>query len=128
MALTYFRNLVLRVLFAYPDLLQKPLWGKDAAILRNQRKEISKKCTRHNIPALELDSLPDSSSSDSSFPEAGSIPDKSFPEAGSIPDKSCPEADSIPEKIGKMKLRIIVNHQFFKAMIKNSLSYLAHLF
>ena len=62
---------------------------------------------KQNIPALEPDSIPESSS-----PEAGSIPDESSREAGSIPDKSSPEADSIPDKLGKIKLGIIANHQY----------------
>ena len=89
---------------------------------------------KQNIPPPEPDSIPDSSSPDSSSPEAGSIPDESSPEAGSIPDESSPEADSIPdesspeagsipEKLNKIKLTVIVNHQFIKAMIKNCLSY-----
>ena len=54
---------------------------------------------KHKIPAPEPDSIPDSSS----------------------PDSSSPEADSIPDKLGKIKLRIIVNHQCIKAMIKKML-------
>ena len=66
-----------------------------------------------NIPAPEPDSIPDSSS-----------PDSSFPKAGSIPEESSPEADSIPDKLGKIRLRVIVNHQYSKAMIKkNCVSY-----
>ena len=58
---------------------------------------------KQNIPAPEPDCIPDSSS-----------PDSSSPEAGFIPDKSSPEADSIPENLGKIKLRIIVNCQYIK--------------
>ena len=47
-----------------------------------------------------------------------SSPDSSFPKAGSIPEESSPEADSIPDKLGKIRLRVIVNHQYSKAMIK----------
>ena len=64
--------------------------------------------TIQNIPAPELDSFPDSSSSDSSSPEAGFIPDESSAKAGSIPDESSPEADSIPGKLGKQR----VNKEF----------------
>ena len=64
----------------------------------------------HNIPAPEPDSIPDSSS-----------PDSSSPEAGSIPEESSPEADSISDKLGKIRLRVIVNHQYSKAMIKKKL-------
>ena len=53
-----------------------------------------------NIPAKELDSIPDSSSTVSSSPDARSIPDESSPEAGSIPDESSPEVDSVPDKLG----------------------------
>ena len=70
------------------------------------------------VPEPKWDSIPDSSSPDSSFPEAGSIPNESSPEARSIPDESFPEADSIQHKLGKFKLRIIVNHQYIKTMIK----------
>ena len=62
--------------------------------------------TDQNIPALEPDSIPDSSS-----------PDSSFPEADSIPEESSPEADSVPDKLGKIRLRVIVNHQYSKALI-----------
>ena len=55
----------------------------------------------HIIPAPEPDSIPDSS-----------CPDSSSPETGSIPDESSPEADSISDKLGKIKLNIIVNHQY----------------
>ena len=74
-----------------------------------------------NIPAKELDSIPDSSSTVSSSPDARSIPDESSPEEGSIPDKSSPEADSIEDRLGKIKLRNLVNHQYIKAMIKKLL-------
>ena len=50
---------------------------------------------KQNIPAPEPDPIPDSSS-----------PDSSSPEAGFIPDESSPEADSIPEKLGEIKLKI----------------------
>ena len=63
-----------------------------------------------NIPTPEPDSIPDSSS-----------PDSSSPEEGSIPDSSSPEADSIPDKLGKIKLTIIVNHQYIKAKMKKLL-------
>ena len=43
--------------------------------------------SKQNIPAPEPDSIPDSSS----------------------PDSSSPEADSIPDKSGKIKLRIVIN-------------------
>ena len=70
------------------------------------------------MPVPESDSIPDSSS-----------PDSSFPEAGSIPEESSPEADSIPDKLGKVRLRVIVNHQYSKAMIKKKLFKLcAYLF
>ena len=72
------------------------------------------------IPAPEPDSIPDSSSPDSCSPGAGSIPEESSPEAGSIPDESSPEADSMADKIGKIKLRVIVTHQYIKAMIKKT--------
>ena len=65
---------------------------------------------KQNIPPPEPDSIPDSSSPDSSSSEAGSIPDKSSPEAGSILDKFSPEADSIQYKLDKIKLRIIVTN------------------
>ena len=52
-----------------------------------------------NIPTPEPDSIPDSSS-----------PDSSSPEAGFIPDESSPEADAIPEKLGKIKLKILVDY------------------
>ena len=55
------------------------------------------------IPAPEPDVISDSSSPNSSSPEAGSTPDESSPEAETIPDESSPEADSIPEKAGKIK-------------------------
>ena len=74
--------------------------------------------TKQNIPAPEPDPIPDSSSPDSSSPEAGSIPDSSSPEAGSVSDESSPEADSIPDNLGKIKLRIIVNQQYITSMIK----------
>ena len=51
---------------------------------------------KQNTPALEPDSIPDSSS----------------PEAGSIPEESSPEARSIPDKLDKIKLGIIANHQY----------------
>ena len=73
-----------------------------------------------NIPAPEPDSILDASSPDSSSPEAGSIPEESSPEAGSIPDKSSPAAESIPDKLDKIKLRLIVNQQYIKAMIKKT--------
>ena len=63
-----------------------------------------------NIPAPDPDSIPDSSS-----------PDSSSPKAGSIPEESSPEADSIPDKLGKIRLRVIVNHQYSKATIKKKL-------
>ena len=68
---------------------------------------------KQNIPAPEPDSIPDSSS-----------PDSSFPDADSIPEESSPEADSIADKLGKIRLRVIVNHQYSKALInkKNFLS------
>ena len=59
-----------------------------------------------NIPAPEPDSIPDSSS-----------PDSSSLEAGSIPEESPPEADSISDKLGKIRLRVIVNHQYSRALI-----------
>ena len=62
-----------------------------------------------NIPALEPDSNPDSSS-----------PDSFSPVAGTIPEESSPEADSIPDKLGKIRLRVIVNHQYRKAMTKKA--------
>lgn len=65
---------------------------------------------KRNIPASEPDPIPDSSSSDSSFPEAGFFS-----------DESSTKADYIPDKLGKIKLTIIVNHQFIKAMIKELL-------
>ena len=65
---------------------------------------------KQNIPAPNPDSIPDSSS-----------PDSSSPEADSIPDEALPEADSISDKLGKIKLRIIVNHQCIKAMTKQLL-------
>ena len=50
---------------------------------------------KQNTPALEPDSIPDSSS----------------PEAGFIPEKSWPEADSIPDKLGNYSLSpIYKNH------------------
>ena len=58
------------------------------------------------IPAPEPDSNPDSSS-----------PDSSSPEASSIPEESSPEADSIPDKLAKIRSRVIVNHQYSKALI-----------
>ena len=73
-----------------------------------------------NIPAPEPDSIPDSSSPDSSSPEAGSIPEESSPEAGSIPEESSPEADSIPDKFSNFRLRVIVNQQYIKDMIKKT--------
>ena len=72
---------------------------------------------KQNILAPEPDPIPDSSSPDSSSPEAGSIPDSSSPEARSVPDESSPEADSIQDNLGKIKLRIIVNHQYIKTII-----------
>ena len=72
--------------------------------------------SKHIIPVPEPDSIPDSSS-----PETGCIADESSPEAGSIPDESSSEADSISDKLGKIKLRIIDNHQDIKAMIKKLL-------
>ena len=80
-----------------------------------------------NLHAPEPNSTLDSPSPDSSSTESGSISDESSPERGPIPEKSSPEADSIPDALGKMKLFIIFNHQFFKAMIKNSLSYWADI-
>ena len=86
-----------------------------------------------NIPVPDPDSIPDSSSPDSSFRENdiainseinqmrlvknkqiipapepdsnpdSSSPDSSSPEAGSTPDESSPEADSIADKVGKIK-------------------------
>ena len=73
--------------------------------LKKYSDEISKNI--QNIPAPELDSIPNSSS-----------PNSSFPEAGSIPEESSPEADSIPDKLGKMRLRVTINHQYSKAMTK----------
>ena len=61
---------------------------------------------KQNIPAPEPDAIPDSSS-----------PDSTSPEAGSTPDESSPEADSNPDNLGKIKLRIIVNQQYIKTMI-----------
>ena len=61
---------------------------------------------KQNIPPPEPDPIPDSSSPDSSSPEARSVPDESSPEAGSIQDN-----------LGKIKLRIIVNHQYIKTII-----------
>ena len=63
-----------------------------------------------DIPAPEPDSISDSSSPDSSSPEAGCTPDESSPEAGSILDK-----------LGKIKLKSIVNQQYIKAKIKKLL-------
>ena len=73
---------------------------------------------KQNISTPKPDSIPDSSSPDSSSLEEGSNPDSSSPEAVSIPDSSSPEADSIPDNLGKIKLRIIVNHQYIKAKKK----------
>ena len=75
-----------------------------------------------NIPAPEPDCIRDSCSTDSSSPEAGSIPDKSSPEARSIPDKSSPKADSIEHKSGKTTLTITAHHQLIKATIKKLLN------
>lgn len=74
-----------------------------------------------NIPALESDSIPDSTSPGPYPPETVFIPDKSSAKAASIPDESSTEADSMPDKLGQMKLRIIDNHQYIKAMIKTLL-------
>ena len=60
-----------------------------------------------NIPAPEPDSISDSSSPDSSSPGAGCTPDESSPEAGSI-----------PYKLGKIKLKSIVDQQYIKGKIK----------
>ena len=71
--------------------LQNPLREDDIAINPeiNQLRLVKNK---QIIPAPEPDSNPDSSSSDSSSPEASSIL-----------DESSPEADSIPDKLGKIK-------------------------
>ena len=58
---------------------------------------------KQNIPAPEPDAIPDSSS-----------PDSTSPEAGSTPDESSPEADSNAGNLGKIKLRIIVNQQYIQ--------------
>ena len=75
---------------------------------------------KQKIPAPEPDSISDPSSPDSSSPEEGSTPDESSPEAGSIPDESSPEAGSIPDKLGKIRLKSIVNQQHIKAKIKKT--------
>ena len=60
-----------------------------------------------DIPAPEPDSISDSSSPDSSSPGAGCTTDESSPEAGSI-----------PSKLGKIKLKSIVNQEYIKGKIK----------
>ena len=62
-----------------------------------------------NTPAPEPDSIPDSYS-----------PDSCSPEADTIPEESSLEADSVPDKLGKIRLRVIANHQYRKAMTKKT--------
>ena len=67
--------------------------------MNSENNQIRLVKNKQNIPAPEPDSIPDASS----------------------PDESSPEADSIADKLGKIRLRVIVNHQYIKAKIKKLL-------
>ena len=97
-------------------LLQNP-FPKNGTTIHSENNQMTLVKNKQNIPAPEPDSIPDSSS-----------PDSSSPEAGSIPDESSPETDSIPDKLGKLKVKVIVNHQYIKAMIKKLLRVWCRLF
>ena len=87
------------------SLLQNPLREKRHPInSENNQTRLVKNDQNIPVPEPKWDSIPDSSS-----------PDSSFPEAGSIAEESSPEAYSIPDKLGKIRLRVIVNHQYSKA-------------
>ena len=109
MVLTDFKKFGFRGLFACIDYCNIQI-GKNDTAINSENNQMRLEKNIQNIPAPEPDSIPDSSSPDSSSPEAGCTPDESSPEAGSILDK-----------LGKIKLKSIVNQQYIKAKIKKLL-------